>query len=737
MCGIMNYSQDLMSYLRSGWNEMSQPIEASAGRRGENSDCHCHTRILNMYALLLIFTALVVSLQSARAEELRTVYGKTVEEWIHVFRDKGNTKAERQRAILALGYFGPEARAVVPDLIEIVRHEHDQQEDSYNIKASAVNLLVEIGEGTGVTVPYLIDFFLKQGCLRLTGMGTIVYSAGVQNNLVRIGGSAVPALLDILKGSDRDMRVCAAEVLGDIGPAARAAIPALIHAVEHPATDQDAKTLSRHAALALGRIGPEAKSAAPALTALLDKADDQYVDGGIVYFEVVMALDGIGVHPVRKLLDSLVRDRDPTRSRMMSLIWLGQKAHAAIPGLRVALMDERPRVRISAAVVLANIEPKAKEAIPVLIEGLKPQGDDEYYHEGVFGALAHLGPQANAALPELIRIVTEGNAESDILEALVQIDPEGKDCVPALITALKSKEVEFVHAAANYLSLLGPRAEAAIPALAETITRDDNYDGDFYNSYHPQVTAARALRRIGPGAKTAIPVLIKALKYRRIIRPRFDDDDEERDCSAAAAAAQVLGSFGTAAKDAVPALIEAAQTREKDEVNWPVRKAAILALGQIGPDAKAAIPVLRNLMEEDGKDSDCLPQLVASLSQLAPDGKELADRWLTNQAIRFTHGDEFDLKDRSLVLGIMGRSSLEADGLTRDYLDKMNPILASRDPRDDGVEILEEWFEILYGLGHAGRMAIPYLNEYRKHPSPLVRMWATEALERIKQPAIR
>ena len=70
-----------------------------------------------------------------------------------------------------------------------------------------------------------------------------------------------------------------------------------------------------------------------------------------------------------------------------------------------------------------------------------------------------------------------------------------------------------------------------------------------------------------------------------------EGDVEEYDFSAAAAVAEVLGSFGPNAKVAVPYLIEAVKTQEKDDENWPVRLADILALGRIGPDSKAAIPV--------------------------------------------------------------------------------------------------------------------------------------------------
>ena len=64
-----------------------------------------------------------------------------------------------------------------------------------------------------------------------------------------------------------------------------------------------------------------------------------------------------------------------------------------------------------------------------------------------------------------------GSDDLDLLEALVQIDPEKTQCVPVL-GALKSKGDEIVDAAASCLGLLGPRAKDAIPPLTMALTRE-------------------------------------------------------------------------------------------------------------------------------------------------------------------------------------------------------------------------------------------------------------------------
>jgi hypothetical protein len=91
-----------------------------------------------------------------------------------------------------------------------------------------------------------------------------------------------------------------------------------------------------------------------------------------------------------------------------------------------------------------------------------------------------------------------------------------------------------------------------------------------------------------------------------------------------------------------------------------------------------------------------------------------------------------------LVLAVKGRTSVEADCLTRSDLERLNWIFAEVDPRSGGPPMrVGEWFENLGRFGVGGRLAIPRLNEFRRHPNPWVRMWATEVLRRIVPTDIR
>ena len=191
-----------------------------------------------MRAPLLILLILAGWLQPVRAEEPHTFWGKTVEGWLAVYRDKSSTEIQRRQALMALEGFGPEAKAAVPDLVDALHH---------------------------------LQFWSE------------AFDA-----LVRIGSPSVPALCDMLNDPDGDARECAALTLGRIGAPARAAVPSLIRVIKRPFDPQrDPDNLVGEVVEALGRIGPEAKAAVPDLNDLLDKAAGND-------FDVVLALERIG-----------------------------------------------------------------------------------------------------------------------------------------------------------------------------------------------------------------------------------------------------------------------------------------------------------------------------------------------------------------------------------------------------------------------------------------------------------
>lgn len=128
----------------------------------------------------------------------------------------------------------------------------------------------------------------------------------------------------------------------------------------------------------------------------------------------------------------------------------------------------------------------------------------------------------------------------------------GKPAVPALAAALK-EQGGFRAYVASILMGIGSNAEAAVPALTETLNDPDVV---------VRLRAAQALTKIVPNVEVAIPTLIESLK----VKVEFARVD----------AAIILGDLGSAAKTAIPALTDALQ--DKSEA---VQHAAAKALKNI------------------------------------------------------------------------------------------------------------------------------------------------------------
>jgi HEAT repeat protein len=179
-------------------------------------------------------------------------------------------------------------------------------------------------------------------------------------------------------------------------------------------------------------------------------------------------------------------------------------------------------------------------------------------------ALGALGPAARVAMPSLFAALEDPSeaVRAEAARALTRLGPEAQD-VPRLVAALGSSDAYVVAFAAWSLGNLGSAAEAAVPDLARTLTRDDT-----------NAVVAGALARIGPAAGAAVGVLVDGLRS-------ADADRRWR-------AARTLGRIGPPAASAVPSL-----TAALSDSSSLVRLHAARALGRIGPAAGPAAAALQ------------------------------------------------------------------------------------------------------------------------------------------------
>ncbi len=144
--------------------------------------------------------------------------------------------------------------------------------------------------------------------------------------------------------------------------------------------------------------------------------------------------------------------------------------------------------------------------------------------------------------------------------------------VSKLIRELESGGLKERQQAGLILSR-GPRAEAAIPALARALTDDDQL---------VRYLAARSLAEMGQQSKNVVPELVKAL--------------QEPDALFRSEVAIALGSIKSVPEVAIPALIKRLEDQDQS-----VRVNSAWALGQFGRDAVVGLdPLLELLKREDG-----------------------------------------------------------------------------------------------------------------------------------------
>jgi HEAT repeat protein len=80
------------------------------------------------------------------------------------------------------------------------------------------------------------------------------------DSLGRMGTTALPSLIELLRDPDPEMRVLAAKAISRIGPEAAEAVPPLVAAMNDNNPD-----VRKHVIRALGQIGPKASASIPAL----------------------------------------------------------------------------------------------------------------------------------------------------------------------------------------------------------------------------------------------------------------------------------------------------------------------------------------------------------------------------------------------------------------------------------------------------------------------------------------
>lgn len=521
-----------------------------------------------------------------------------------------------------------------------------QGDGSGNKPVSPVIEPTYAGRGLRAWTALLDDPRPYRRCAAARALGAIGSDAGV----------SVRELTRTLSDKDSSVRMEAAVALGRIGPAAASSAPAMIAA------------LRRASSFEGGLIGPALAGLGPEAVPPLVEATRERV--GHVRWESIRALRLIGPGARGALGRLEEQARDPEgRDRVEAAfaLWsiahrpeaisvlaealadpdefvggtaadhlggIGPEAKPAVPALIRALDDKRFVIRGSAANALGKIGAGAKDAIPALlhapgpvgpgsttfaipaaavgpaavpalIEGLNDPGDGP--RRTAAEALGRIGPEARAAVPELIRMSTSARATDRVVAAtaLWRIARDGR-VVPVLIEAARPADGRGLgdrYAALDALGEIGPAAGEAVPALINQLAAESET-----NAYK----VAEALGRIGPAAGAAIAPLerISAHSEDESLRTAADlalwritrgekglgaliKELQGGTDLAKSNALTTISQIGREAGPAVPAIAELLRDEHQDLIG------VVATLGEIGPSAKSTLPLLIDIFNNE------------------------------------------------------------------------------------------------------------------------------------------
>ncbi|OHB85184.1 MAG: hypothetical protein A2V98_20435 [Planctomycetes bacterium RBG_16_64_12] len=472
----------------------------------------------------------------------------------------------RAHAARSLGEIGAPAKPAAPELASLLK------DDDPSVRRQAVKALAAIRPGPKVMLPLFIKLMKDS-------------DPGVQmrvlNATAEAGEAAVPGLIEALKNDELAYWACV--VLRDIGPSAKAAVPALAEKLNDPRPD-----IRLQAVLALGAMKEASLPVVPQLAALL--GDDH------ARTAATFVLGQLGNIPADA--EQTIRSNAKSDDRFLSTVshWALARVHPEDTDLRreateqlvARLKDEDPFVRVVAAQALTALPPAPEITIPIWEKAMKDADETTVHHaldalaslgapavprfvdilekhkelrvEAAY-ALGQMGPTAAAATDALAKLVADENLHvaTEAILALGKIGPAAKSAVPALCAAFEKEGEKNTHAIIFALGNIGPQAAAAEPMVLKAMESKDKALA---------VIAARTLMEIQPpsassqAAAKAVPVLVSGLG---------DSLPETRK-----AAAESLAALGPLARKAVPALEKAT----KDDVK-AVREAAAKALKSI------------------------------------------------------------------------------------------------------------------------------------------------------------
>ncbi|MCS6263825.1 MAG: HEAT repeat domain-containing protein [Nitrospira sp.] len=274
------------------------------------------------------------------------------------------------------------------------------------------------------------------------------------------GARAMPTWIEMLQDDDPSTRIVAAEQLGQVGPAAQAALPQLLA----QATRDGSQHANTTAATALKSI--DLTAARQVMTHFIPRLQDQDAQQRRTACAVLGSLGPVAKPAVPALL-ALVHDLDELvrRNALMALASIGIPSPPIVAALLEGLRDSSSLVRQTAVTQFAFTIPLTQ---PV-ITALTPLLNDPNRSMATLArsALDKARPDDAAQLESLGMMVQHSGARDYALHQLAQLGPAAGDALLPVLPLLQDDRPFVRYLAVEAIGAMGPAAKQALQALQQ------------------------------------------------------------------------------------------------------------------------------------------------------------------------------------------------------------------------------------------------------------------------------
>lgn len=586
----------------------------------------------------------------------------------------------------------PKSPDVAPHLVRMLDDADDK------VRGAVFSALATQGKRAAPAFPRLFELLSHADPDRRTQAITTLNAAHPKTR------AWLDQLIAMLDDGDVGVRQTAASALGAWNDRrmAVAAGPRLVQSLRDPDT-----RVRLNAASALASLRMHLAEATEALRWALRHADPAVRGDALshLFSDAAPALFDEMVRCAR--FDSTVENQ---RAALNSLRYCGAKA---VPILVNFLRHPDLQTKTLAVQTLGNLGAEARAAVPFLLLDLEEFGshgvqalasigdadavpklvellDHRDLRGNALAALQSLGPPARAALPKLLELVRDGDAEIGpaALQTLLALEEDHEATfamlAKRLVEAPGANDANLWH---NLISQYGADARNLLPEFVRRLN-DSREDKE-----RIQIEWMNVLSAMGPGAASAVPTLAKIA--------------DGPDTGPRSAAIGALGSIASNEELVVPLLIRSIQ-REKNDYG------AVDALVPFGKRAEAALPHLRPLLESD--DQNLRRSAAGAMLHCA---RRLDD--VLPHLMPLLTGDDQYLRQTTAMALLQTTHPLE------DMLPRLLPLL-----QDEEESIRSTVARALGEFGPAARAAIPELAKLLDDDSQYICDTVLEALARIE-----